>query len=199
MRIFNWFSNKKDRKTSNNSKITTKQILDFAKTYEELKPFFDLFIHCFKSILNSEKEIEQRVKEIQVRTQQNSKEDRLFKDLWVLRYICLHIWFFDLKLPKNKTGLSDALLAINSALKSVLKERNKLDYLPWLKNGLSEFADGELNFNSLKNFRKDFPEKPADKIPLIAFEWTEGRLSGELHDFVVELIMITIQEDQKIL
>lgn len=198
MGILNWFSNKKDGQTSSSSKITTKQVLDFTKTYEELKPFFALFVHCFKYILASEKEIEQKVKEIQVKTQQNLKEDQLFKELWVLRYVCLHIWFFDLKPPKNKTELADELLVINSALKSVLKENNKLDYLPWLKNGLSEFADGELNFNNLKDFRKNFSDKLADKIPHIAFDCTEGRLGGELHDFVVELVMTTIQEDQKV-
>lgn len=198
MKIFNWLSNKKDGQTSSSSKITNKQVLDFTKTYEELKPFFALFVHCFKSILASEKEIEQKIKEIQAKTQQNLKEDQLFKELWVLRYVCLHIWFFDLKPPKNKTELSDELLVINSALKSVLKENNKLDYLPWLKNGLSEFSDGELNFYNLKDFRKNFSDKLADKIPHIAFDCTEGRLGGELHDFVIELVMTTIQEYQKV-
>lgn len=198
MKIFNWLSNKKDGQTSSGGKITTKKVLDFTKTYEELKPFFALFVHCFKNIPASEKEIEQKVKEIQTKTQQNLKEDQLFKELWVLRYVCLHIWFFDLKPPKNKTELSDELLVISSALKSVLKENNKLDYLPWLKNGLSEFAGGELNFNNLKEFRKSFSDKLADKIPHIAFECTEGRLGGELHDFVIELVMTTIQEDQKV-
>lgn len=198
MGILNWFSNKKDGQISGSSKITTKQVLDFTKTYEELKPFFALFTHCFKHILASENEIEQKAKEIQVKTQQNLKEDQLFKELWVLRYVCLYIWFFDLRPPKNKTELSDELLVINSALKSVLKESNKLDYLPWLKSGLSEFADGELNFNNLKDFRKNFSDKLADKIPHVAFDCTEGRLGGELHDFVIELVMITIQEDQKV-
>lgn len=198
MGIFNWFSNKRDGQTISSGKITAKQVLDFAKTYEELKPFFALFVHCFKYILASEKETEQKVKDIQTKTQQNLKEDQLFKELWVLRYVCLHIWFFDLKPPRNKTELSDELLVINSALKSVLKENNKLDYLPWLKNGLSEFAGGELNFNNLKDFRKNFSDKLADKIPHIAFDCTEGRLGSELHDFVIELVMTTIQEDQKV-
>jgi len=198
MGIFNWFSNKKDEQTSSNGNITANQVLDFVKTYEELKPFFALFVHCFKSILDSEKEIEQKVKEIQAKTQQNLREDQLFKELWILRYVCLHIWFFDLKPPKNKTELADELLVINSALKSVLKEKNKSGYLIWLKDGLFEFADGELNFNNLKSFRKNFPDKLADKLPHIAFECTEGRLGGELHDFVIELVMTTIQEDQNV-
>ena len=198
MKIFNWLSNKKDGQTSGGGKITAKQVLDFSKTYEELKPYFALFVHFFKSILGSEKEIEQKVKEIQTKTQQNLKEDQLFKELWILRYVCLHVWFFDLKPPKNKTELSDELLVINSALKNVLKENNKLDYLLWLKNGLSEFVDGELNFNNLKDFRKNFSDKLADKILHIVFDCTEGRSGGELHDFVIEMVMTTVQEDQKV-
>jgi hypothetical protein len=68
MRIFNWFSNKKDGQISNHSKITVKKVLDFTKTYEELKPFFALFVHYFKSVLDSEKEIELKVKKIQSKT-----------------------------------------------------------------------------------------------------------------------------------
>jgi len=198
MKIFNWFSNKKDEQSSGGGKITVKKVLDFTKTYEELKPFFALFLHYYKSVSESEKEIELKLKEIQSKTQQKLKEDQLFRNLWVLRYVCSHIWFFDLKPPKNQTDLSDELLVINSALKSVLKEKNKLDYIPWLKDGLLEFADSELDFSNLKDFQKRFSDKLADKIPHIAFECTEGRLGGELHDFIIELIMTTIQEDQNI-
>jgi len=197
MKIFNWFSNKKLQIT-NNGKITDKEVLNLAKTYEELKPFILLFIHCFKSILDSEKEIGQKIKEIQVKTQENIKEDQLFKNLWILRYVCLHIWFFDLKPPKNQTELTDELLVINITLKNVLKEKNKLDYLSWLKDGLFGFTDGELNFNNLKDFRKYFSDKLGDKIPHIAFECTGGRLGGELHDFVIELIMTIMLRDQKV-
>ncbi len=193
MKIFSWLSGQ----TSSDGEIIA-NVLDFSKTYEELKPYFSLFIHFFKSVIDSEKEIEQAIKEIQEKTQQNLKEDQLFKELWILRYVCLQVWFFDLKPPKNKTELSDELLVINSALKSVLKEKNKLDYLPWLKNGLYEFADGELNFNNVEAFRKNFSDKLSDRIPHIAFECTEGRLGGELHDFVLELVMTTLQEDQKV-
>jgi hypothetical protein len=198
MGIFNWLSNKKIGQASGGDKITAKQVLEFSKTYEELKPYFALLVHFFKSILGSEEEIERRVKEIQAKTRQNLKEDLLFEELWVLRYVCLHIWFFELKPPKNKTELSDELLVINSALKTVLKENNKVDYLPWLKDGLSKFTYGELNFSNLKDFRKNFSDKLVDKIPHIVFDCTEGRLGGELHDFVIEMIMTTVQEDQKV-
>jgi hypothetical protein len=198
MRIFNWFSNKKDGQISNHSKITVKKVLDFTKTYEELKPFFALFVHYFKSVLDSEKEIELKVKKIQSKTQQNLKDDQLFKELWILRYVCSYIWFFELKPPKNQTEFSDELLVVNSALKSVLEKENKLDYLSWLKVGLKEFTNEELTFNNLKDFKENFSDRLAEKIPHIAFDCTEGRLGGELHDFVIELIMTTVQMDQKV-
>lgn len=188
----------KNEGTPSGGKITTKKVLGFTKTYEELKPFFALLTHYFKSVADSEKEIEQKVKEIQSKTQQNIKEGQLFKELWILRYACSHVWLFNLKPPKDQTELSDELLVINSALKTVLKEKNKLDYLPWLKDGLAEFTLSELNFSNLKNFKKNFSDKLAEKIPHIAFESTEGRLGGELHDFVVELVMATVQRDQKV-
>jgi len=198
MRIFDRFLRKKDAQTSRNGKITVKEILDFAKTYEELRPFFAFFVYCFRNIVDSEKKIEQKVKEIQTKTQQNLKEDQLFKELWILRYVCLYIWFIDLRPPKDQAELSDELLVINSALKNVLEEKNKLDYLPWLNDGLSDFNISELNFNNLKQLKKDFSEKLAERVPHIAFECTEGRLGGELHDLVTELIMATIQRDKKV-
>lgn len=198
MKIFNRLSSKKDGQNPSGGKIIGEKALDCARTHEELKPFFALCVHCFRNILADEKEIEQKVKQIQDKTQQNLKEDQLIKELWILRYVCLHIWFFELKSPKNQNELSDELLVINSALKDVLKEKSKLDYSLWLKDGLSEFAFVELNFNNLKNFRKNFSDKLAEKIQHIAFECTEGRLGGELHDFVIELVMTTIQKDQKV-
>lgn len=200
MGIFNWISNnKKSNQTRSDSKITEKKVFDFVKTYDELKPFFALFVHCFKSILDSEKEIKQKIKEIQSKTQQNLEEEDLFRGLWILRYVCLHIWFFDMKPPKNQTELSDELFVINGALKNVLQNRNKSGYLMWLEKGFSEFVNADkLDFNMLENFKASFPNKLAEKIPRIAFECTEGRLGGELHDFVIELIMTTIQKDQKV-
>ncbi len=126
------------------------------------------------------------------------KEKQLFEELWILRYVCLHAWFFNLRPPKNKKELSDEILVINSSLKSVLKEKDKLNYLPWLKKGFFKFTDGDLTFDSLRNFRKIFSDKLSNKIPRIAFNCTKGRLAGRLHDFVIELIMTTVQEDQKV-
>ncbi len=47
----------KDRQTLSNSKFTTKQALDFSKTYSELKSYFALLVHFFKSVLDSEKKL----------------------------------------------------------------------------------------------------------------------------------------------
>lgn len=112
MGILNWISNrKKDKKiTSKDDEITVEKALDFAKTYQELEPFFTLFVHCFKYILDSEEEIRTELKEIQTKTQQDLKEEQLLKELVILRYVYLHLWFFDVKQPKNQTELDDELL-----------------------------------------------------------------------------------------
>lgn len=186
-------------KNNKKVKITTEDILDFAKTYKDLKPFFALFIHCFKFILDSENEVEEKIEGIQKKSQQNLKEDFFLKELWILRYTFLHLWFFELKPPKNQPELDDELLVIDSALKSVLKDRDKLDYLSWLKKGFSEYAGtDELHLNDLRNFMENFPSRVAEKMARIAFESTDGRLGGELHDFVTELMMTIIQKDKKV-
>lgn len=200
MGIFNWTSNKKtnDKTSSKKEEITVEKALAFSKTYEELKPFFALFLHCFKSIFDSEKEIRVKLKEIQTKTQQNVKEEELIKDFLTLRYVSLHAWFFDLKPPQNQEDLSDELLVISSALKSVLKERNKLDYISWLQEGLSEYVGAkELKFDNLEDFKESFPNKLAEKMTRIPFDSTGGRLGGELHDFITELIMTTFTQDRK--
>ena len=114
---------------SKKDKITTEDVIELTKAYGDLKPFFAFFIHCFKAILDSEKEIEEKIKEIQKKTQQELNEDLFLKELWILRYSFLHLWFFELKPPKSQTELEDEFLVINSALKNVLNDRNKIDKL----------------------------------------------------------------------
>ena len=200
MGIFSWISNKKrsDETSSKKEGITVEKALAFSRTYQELKPFFGLFLHSFKYILDSEEEIRTKLKEIQIKTGQNLKEEELLKEFLILRYASLHTWFFDVKPPKNQEELDDELLVISSALKSVLTDRNKLDYIPWLKGGLVNFfSDTELNFTNLENFQEKFAENLANKITQITFDSTGGRLGGELHDYIIELIMTTFAEDKK--
>jgi DNA-binding MurR/RpiR family transcriptional regulator len=80
---------------------------------------------------------------------------------------------------------------------SALDERGESERLLWLNDGLSEFVSGELGFKGLANFRDRFADKLGSKTEYLAFESTEGRLGGELHDFVIELVMTTIQTDKK--
>jgi len=201
MGILNWISNKKkdDKTSSSKEKITVEKTLAFSKTYEELEPFFAHFLHCFKSIFDSEKEIRTKLKEIQTKTQQAVKKEEFIREFLTLRYVSSHAWLFDLKPPQNQEDLSDELLVIGGALKSVLKERNKLNYISWLQEGLSEYVSAkELNFDNLEGFKESFPDKLAEKMTRIPFDTTGGRLGGELHDFLTELIMTTFTKDQKI-
>jgi len=199
MGIFGWFSKNNTSTPASGGDITVEKALNLAKSYETLKPFFGLFVHFFKNVADSEKDIQQKLEDIQARTHQNLHEDKLIHDLWILRYAISHLWLFEIRPPKDQTELSDELLVIASALKNVLTKENKLDYLPWLEQGFSEFTGiVQLDFKSLKKFQKEFSDKLQERIPRIAFDRTGGRLGGELHDFVIELIMTTIQMDQKI-
>jgi transposase len=201
MKIFNWFSNHKDdnsSKPNHGGRITVKKALAFAKEAERLGKFYVFLKRYIEFLLSTEGEIEAKIKEIKDRTKQNLKDEQLIKELWILRYAALHVWFFDLKPPNNQNEVKENSTLIYRAFQSVLESNEKSDYLSWLDKGFAEYSGAnELNFNDLKKFKSHFSEKLAEKVPLIAFECTEGRLGGELHDFVIELIMITIQKDQK--
>jgi len=201
MKIFNWFSNhKKDSPSATNEggKITVQKALAFAKEAEKLGKFYVFLKHYVEFLLSTEEDITTKIKEIKEKTNQNLKNDQLIKELWSLRYAALHVWFFDIKAPKNQVEVKENLALINHAFQNVLENYGKISYFSWLKSGFAEYVGAdELNFNNLKNFKARFSGKLAEKIPQVAFDCTEGRLAGELHDFVIELIMTTVQKDQK--
>lgn len=201
MKIFNWFSNRKDdnSSTSNHGKrITVEKARAFAIEAEKLRKFYVFLKRYIEFLLSTEKEIEAKIKGIKESTSQNLKDEQLVKELWILRYSILHIWFFDLKPPKNQNEVKENITLINHAFQIVLENNGRFDCLSWLKKGLFEYAGtNEINFSNLNKINSHFTGKFAEKVPLIAFECTEGRLGGELHDFVIELIMTTIQKDQK--
>jgi hypothetical protein len=124
------------------------------------------------------------------------KDEQLVKELWILRYVALHVWFFDVKPPRNQKEVKENITLMNHAFQNVLENNKKTNYLSWLNKGFVEYIGAdELNF---RNFKTHFVERLAEKIPRIAFECTEGRLGGELHDSIIYLIMTTLQKDQKV-
>jgi hypothetical protein len=202
MNIFNWFSNHKNDNTSAANKvekITVEKVIDIVKTTERLEKFYVLIKHYVEFLLSTEDQTIAKIKEIQENTNQNLKDELLRKELWILRYAYLHVWFFDIRTPSNQKEVRENLTLINLVFQRILKDYGKADYFFWLKNGFVEYVGAdELNFSNLKNFKTHISEKVAEKIPRIAFDCTEGRLAGELHDFVMELIMTTILEDKKV-
>ena len=201
MNLFKWFSNRKDDNSSTANqvkRITVEKALAFAREAEKVGKFYVFLKHYIEFLLSTEKEIEAKIKEIKESTSQNLKDEQLVQELWILRYSTLHIWFFDLKPPKNQNEVKENITLINHAFQSVLENNRRFDYLSWLNKGFVEYVGtNELNFSNLKKINSHFTGKLAEKVPQIAFECTEGRLGGELHDFVIELIMTTIRKDQK--
>lgn len=166
------------------------------KIIEELKKdieFLQVYVEYF---LSTKEKIKNDIKKIKSKTGQNLKDEQLIKDLWILRYVFLHLWFLGSKTPKNQNELDADIALIDRAFQT-FKETST--YLTWLKKGFIEYAGtDQLRFSDLKKFESDVLEKISEKIPLIAFECTEGRLGGELHDFVIELLMTTVGRDKKI-
>ena len=202
MGIFNWLSIKKNSDSTppraRRGEITVEKAIAFSDEIERLGKFFIFLKNHAEMILSTQSEIEEKIEQLKAQTNQNLKKEELFKELYILRYTALSVWFFDLKEPENQNEVEENLKLINRAFQSVLEKDNKADYLLWLQSGFAEYSGTDkLNFNNVKNLKKNFVEKVGEKIPLIAFHSTEGRLAGELHDGVVELIMTTIQQDQK--
>ncbi|MCX6792913.1 MAG: hypothetical protein NTY12_02715 [Candidatus Falkowbacteria bacterium] len=179
-------------------KLPEGQTLEFekARIIEELKKYLFFLEEYIKNILSKKDEIEAKIKQIKAETNQSLNEEQLIKELWILRYTCLHLWFFGIKPPKNQNDIDENVSLINHAFQSIEEVSN---FLPWLKKGFTEYTSiDELRFSDLEELESKISEKISGKIPLIAFECTGGRLGGELHDFVIELLMTTITQDKGI-
>lgn len=167
-----------------------------AEEVKKLEKYLIFLENYIESISSTQKEIETEIEGIKNKTKQNLKKQQLIKKLWVLRYAFLHLWFFNIKVPKNQNELTENISLINRAFQNV---KSTSDYLSWLKRGFIEYAGtNQLTTSNLKEFESHVMEKVSEKIPLIAFECTEGRLGGELHDFVIELLMTTVTQDKKV-
>jgi len=160
----------------------------------KLKKYVIFLENCIEFFFNTEKAIRIKINDIETKTNQEIKQEQLAKEIWILRYAFLYSLFFEIKTPKNENDTVENDKLINHALQNILNKEGKNDYLPWLQDGLNIFIDHPLNYN---DFQSEFPEKIGEKIPLIAFECTGGRLGGESHDGILELIMTTIEKDKK--
>lgn len=184
MKIFKWIQNNKPQKSSS------------SKEVEKLAKYLIFLKNYVEAIFNTQKEIETRIEQIKIKTKQNLKDEHLIKEIWILRYAFLYLWFFNIKPPKNQNELTENIDLINRAFEDV---KGTTDYLPWITKGFVEYAGiNQLTISNLEESKSHVMEKAAEKFPLIAFECTEGRLGGELHDFVIELLMTTITQDNKV-
>ena len=198
--VFVWAVIKLFNKNNSKSPIQNEQNnqleLPTEKEMEKLGKYLIFIENYIETIYKTQNEIETKIEKIKIKTQQNLKEEQLMKELWILRYAFLHLWFFNLKPPKNQNELIENITLINHAFKQV---KYTTDFLPWLEKGFTEFSgNDQLAISNLKEFEQNVLDKVTEKIPLIAFECTEGRLGGELHDFIIELLMTTVQQDKNV-
>lgn len=187
---------KKNDKSPSKTELNNQLEMPTEKEMEKLGEYLIFIEKYIEAIYSTQNEIETKIEKIKTKTQQNLKEEQLIKELWVLRYALLHLWFFNLKPPKNQNELIENITLINHAFKQV---KYATDFLPWLKKGFIEFSGtDQLTISNLKDFEQNVLDKVTEKISLIAFDCTEGRLGGELHDFIIELLMTTVEQDKKV-
>ena len=166
------------------------------KMMEEIKVQFLFLKKYIETIFDTQKEIETKIKQIEIKTQQPLEKEQLLKELWIMRYACLCNWFLSLYPPKNQNELGADITLINRVFQWIKDTSN---YLPWITEGLTDYnGDNPLEFNNLKEFEKRFSERFSEKMVKIVFDCTGGRLAGEQHDSIMELIMTMITQDKKI-
>jgi hypothetical protein len=165
------------------------------KMIKELQNYLIFLENYILNIFTADEGIETKIENIKIKTGQNIKKEQLIKELWILRYALLHLWFFEIVQPKSQNDLEAYISLINRALQDI---KGTSDFLPWLAKGYVEYAGtSQLKFSDLNKLKPSIEGKMLEKIQKIAVECTEGRFGGELHDFVIELLMTTIAEDKE--
>jgi len=204
MGIFNWISkkNKNDEISTKKEEITAGKAAAFNKAYDKVENWFFLLMHYVNYIEDNEKEIKSTIEKIKKKTNQDIKDELLLKDLLVFRYVNAFMWFFEfVNPPKDQNEVEINISLIDRAFKSVLDKNNKTDYFSELKKGFSEYIGfNELCFDNLEDFKKNYNKNFVGQIRDIAFESAGGfaGLSGQLNNFIIELIMTTLFKDRKV-
>ena len=198
MKILDWLFGPPKQKSTPKNKITIAKAMAFSKEYEKVKKLANYLNHCVNQLALNEPKIEVAIEEMGLRTNQEVDKEKLLKEIWIIRYSSLFVFFFDFNYPKNQKDLDMYLKLFEHCFESTLALHDKINYLSWLKIGLAEYAGTDkFEIYSLKSVKSNFTQKIAEKIPLIAFDCTGGRLGGDLYDSIIELIMTTVQRDQK--
>lgn len=121
MGIFNWISNNKNSNsnstTQHKGKITVEKVLAITKLADNLEKFAVFLKNYAKIILDTETEIKKELEQLTTKTKQNLLKDSLMKELWILRYTFLHLWFLELKSPRDQSELEDNLFLVKWAFK----------------------------------------------------------------------------------
>lgn len=169
-----------------------------AEESKKLKKYFTFLSVCIKFLVDTEKLLKDKITEIEASTGQEVKIDHFLKEMCILRYTILYLVFFEIKQPKNKADVIENNKLIDYVLKNILEKEKNLDYYKLIKLEFPKFIGmDEIKFTDVKNLSHILASTIAEKIPLIVFDSTGGRLGGEQHDLIMELIMTTVSRDKK--
>lgn len=196
------------RRIENARKKAFEKTLPEGTTYEmyvekeakKLMKYYAFLANIIEIYFNNQKDINAEIAQIEERTKQQLDKDTLVKELWILRYAYLHLWFLNLLQPKHRNGLNlDISPNTSLVFRAFQENKNTNSYLPWLIKGFDYFTDGnQLKFDNLEKLEEHFNKCLSNKIHLIAFNSTGGRLGGEQYDSVVELVMKVVECSRKI-
>ena len=125
--LTNSFVSKKIREINNARKKAFEKTLPKGKTYEmvvaeevkKLEKYLIFLINYVQAISDSQKEIKAKIEKMKINTKQQLREEQLLKEIWILRYASLFMWFFCVKEPKNQAEVKENIALINRAFQSV--------------------------------------------------------------------------------
>jgi hypothetical protein len=181
------------------SKILNRKKIDHAqntlKNHASKDKFSDFLLSYIQSILIAEPVLEKEIDKIIAEYKQKIDKNMLIKDLFVIRYLFIHIWFLELMRSEKQNNLDDNIKLINQVFEKALKTKGKTEYISWLAKALAKY---NCDIKSIFDDQNKLNALIAEKLPQIAFECTGGRLAGELYNSVIELVMTTIQEDKNL-
>lgn len=165
---------------------------------KKMGAYYQYLLLCFKYIHKTEVEIKKKIEYLRKATNQNILDEMLLKELWILRYAYLIFIFTGISNPKKDVEVQTDLKLADKALEDVLKENEQHNNLKWLREGITDFLGGpEIDLQSFKKFRANFASEMSGIITHAAFNCTEGRLGGELHDGIIDLMQSTIETDKE--
>lgn len=139
-----------------------------------------------------EEGIKEQVEHLAIKTGQKVDLDKFISMLRGLRYAFLLNTFYEFLSPEKDFTEREIAFIFYSALKRNVENPAEIFEIMSKLFGYDPLAQ-----ENLKKFTEEFTDRASEAIPHLIFDVTGGRLWGELHDGLLQIVMQTIELDKK--